>query len=118
MNLKWLTVCCVLSVLLISSCDKNNEGFNPQGGQLPTNYISIRDTGIIPNLLIIANGNSVTFLNQTSTPKSIVSDDDVTIHSGAIPAGSSFFFKKDTTGVIDFHCVENPALRGSIIQTP
>jgi plastocyanin len=108
----------VVLMLLVSACNKSNEGFLPQGGQLPTRYVSIRDSAIVPNTLIIAVGNSITFLNQTNEIRSIVSDDNTTILTGAIEPGRSFFYKKDTTGTFLIKCVENPALTGTIIITP
>lgn len=108
----------LLSASIFFSCDKSNDGFIPQGGQLPTRYVTIRDTAIIPSILTISVGNSITFLNQTATPKSVVSQDSATILSGPIPAGSFYFWKKDTTGTFEIHLTENPLLRSTIVIVP
>lgn len=108
----------LLTVVFFSSCNKSNEGWNPQGGQLPTRYVTIRDTAIIPNILTVSVGNSITFLNQTSTAKSVVSQDSATFLSGPIAPDSSYFWKKDTTGTFDIHLTENPAIRSTIVIIP
>ena len=108
----------LLMAVFFSSCNKSNEGFIPQGGNLPTRYVTIRDTAITPFILTIATGNSITFLNQSNSVKSVVSQDSATILSGPIAPGSSYFWKKDTTGTFDIHCNENQALRSTIVIVP
>lgn len=105
-------------MITAASCNKSNSDFLPTGGQLPTRYMTLRDSAFTPSVLSIAVGNSITFLNQGSIPRSIVSDDNSTIVTGPIQPGGSFFYKKDTTGVFGIHCVETPALRATIIITP
>lgn len=105
------------------ACDKNEE-FNAVGGELPTNYIRYRDSAFTPNVLDIANGSSITFLNQTSEPITIKGDDTTLLKTVLILPDSYYFFKPDTlppTPVsisIPYHCVERPSSRGVIILRP
>lgn len=105
------------------ACNKN-EDFTPSGGLLPTNYIRILDSSFNPSLLIVANGNSFTFLNGTTVAHTIVSDDTTTLRAVLINPDSSYYFKPDTATIlpvqinIPYHCVEHPSARGIIILTP
>ncbi|HPH84785.1 MAG TPA: hypothetical protein PLC48_04970 [Ferruginibacter sp.] len=105
------------------ACNKDNANFTPVGGELPTHYITIQDSGFDPATLTIANGGSVTFLNSTTVDHTLLSDDSVVIRSAAIVPGSFFFVKPDTSlGLlpveINYHCVQHPSARGTIILTP
>ncbi len=120
--MKWMTGRNILlaGLLLagIISCDKQNSGFNPQGGNIPTNYINILDSSFSPAVLTIAIGSSITFVNSTNTIRTIVSDDSVTIITPGIPAFGSYFYKKDTIGTFNYHCVEKPSARGTVVLRP
>ncbi|HAN65803.1 MAG TPA: hypothetical protein DCQ34_05820 [Chitinophagaceae bacterium] len=112
-------LCTLLTALtFFTACEKSNPSNPAHGGQLPTRYVTIRDTAIIPSVLTIAVGNSITFLNQSASVKSVVSDDSTTILTGPIAPGASFFYKKDTTGTFGYRCLEDPLLRGTIIINP
>jgi len=109
-------------ILGMYSCDKSN--FDSQGGELPTNYITFRDSMFSPKILEVANGSSFTFLNQTANPITILGDDTTWLKSVMIEANSSYFFKPDTIPSvpaninIPYHCVEITSARGTIILRP
>ncbi|MEO6288558.1 MAG: hypothetical protein ABIO76_01485 [Ginsengibacter sp.] len=109
-------------ILCFYSCDKSN--FDSQGGELPTNYITFRDSMFSPQTLEAANGSSFTFLNQTANPITIAGDDTTLLKSVVIDANSFYFFKPDTIPVvpaninIPYHCVEITSARGTIILRP
>lgn len=115
----------LLGMMLAGSyaCNKNS-GFDPQGGELPTHYISFRDSSFSPAILTVANGSSITFLNQTASPQTIVGDDSTILKKVLISAHSYYFFKPDTIPAtpvqiyIPYHSVEHPSARGTIILTP
>lgn len=100
------------------SCDKQNSSFTPQGGGIPTNYISILDSSFSPSNITLAVGSSITFVNSSTISHTIISDDTVTIKTPVIVPGSSFFYKKDTVGTFNYHCIEHPGVRGSITLRP
>ena len=110
-----------ISLLIIStvySCSQNDELFDAQGGTLPTNYILIKDAAFTPDVITVATGSSFTFVNETNDEHSIVSDDSSAILSGIIRVNSSYYYKKDTVGVIRYHCGQHPSVRGAITFRP
>lgn len=112
-----------LMITGLCACNKNSN-FDPQGGELPTHYISFRDSSFSPSILTVANGSSITFLNQTNTAFTLVGDDSSFLKPVVIDANSFYFFKPDTaTAVpvqiyIPYHNVERPTARGTIILNP
>ena len=112
-----------LMLICIYSCSKEEEDYNAQGGLLPTHYIDINDGSFSPNVLNVAAGSSITFLNKTTVSHTIVSADSSTIVSPAIAPGLSYYVKPDTLSgsspvVIYYHCKEHPIVTGTIILSP
>ena len=114
---------CLVLITGIYSCHKKDNIFEPQGGLLPTHYVSIKDGSFSPASLTVANGSSITFLNGTTASHTLISDDSTTLHSILIAPDSSYFFKPDTATTIPvliyipYHCIEHPTVRGTIILT-
>ena len=102
----------------VYSCTKSSDDFEGQGGMLPTHYINIKDSSFSPVVLSVATGSSITFVNTTDFEHSIVDDDSSVILSGLMQRRTSFFFKKDTIGTINYHCGVHPGVKGTIILTP
>jgi plastocyanin len=105
------------------SCSKSESDFDPQGGELPTNYIIINETSFSPAVLTIANGSSVTFSNRATGSRTVLSADSATIVSPLIAPGTGYFVKPDTMSgsqqvYINYHCKEMPGVTGTIILTP
>ena len=118
----FVIVVCALTGVGIYSCNKENI-VNPTGGQLPTTYITIRDSAFEPAIVTKANGSSFTFLNNSSTDHTLISDDSLLIRSGLIKPDSFYYVKPDTSlGLlqveINYHCIQHPTKRGKIILTP
>ena len=110
------TVAIVVCATMLFSCDKGS--FDPQGGDLPTNYIVFRDSSFTPPAISIIQGSSITFLNQTSEAQSIITTDSITIPVTVIAANSFYFFKKDTAGTFFYHLTNKPAIGGTFTLTP
>lgn len=108
----------ITAAFFLLQCTKYSDGYNPQGGDLPSSYIQILDSTFSPAIDTIALGGSIKFINQSSMAHTIVSDDNTTIPSTLVNPASSFLFKKDTTGIFHYHCVEHPAASGSIVILP
>jgi len=102
-----------LSVFFFTSCDKQ-IAYNGVGGTLPSNYVYITDSTITPNSLRLSIGSSVTFVNTSSQAHQLVSNDNVTINTPTINPSSSYYYKKDTLGVFNYHCAVHPTETGSI----
>jgi len=111
----------LLGVILtwsIYGCNKDDESYNPQGGYLPTNYITIQDSSFSPLTITLVAGNSITFLNSTNSNHQIISDDSVTINTNVLGPQGHYYWKKDTVGTFPIHCVNHPRARGLITLTP
>lgn len=107
----------VLFLATISSCIKSGIS-RPAGGDLPTNYIIVKDSAFTPPVLTVVSGSSITFVNNTAIAHTILTDDTTTIRAVSIAPGTSFFFKKDTSGTFPYHCALHPNARGTIVITP
>ena len=108
---------CVLALSFLSCKDENANAYGGAGA-LPTNYIFILDNGFSPSSLRIANGSSVTFVNNSNSTHTIISTDSSTLVTTPIAPAHSFIYKKYFVGVINYHCVEYPTDIGSIEFTP
>ena len=118
MNTKfqWLFLS-VLSCVIISSCIQSGKPL-PAGGELPTNYIVIKDSSFSPNDLTVVNGSSITFVNNTSGSHTISSQDSNYLRPVKIESGRSYFYNKDTTGNISYKCMTHPSVAGIIKFLP
>ena len=111
---------CVFILLfsaVLMSCDGNGIP-EPAGGELPTNYVMVKDSSFSPGLLTVVAGSSVTFVNNTSIAHTVMSDDSNTVKLVSIAPGTSYFWKKDTSGSFPYHCTLHPVARGTIVITP
>jgi hypothetical protein len=114
---KYLILLLLVAMSLVY-CTKYTDGYNPQGGDLPSSFVQVFDSTFSPAFDTIALGGSVKFINQSSMAHTIVSDDNTTIPSVLINSSSFYLFKKDTVGVIHYHCVEHPNAAGAIVIRP
>lgn len=101
--------------LCFASCDKKNGFPNSAGGNLPSNYIFINSNEVTPSSLRIVRGGSITFVNNDDSLHSFNSYDTTFLKTGPIAPRSSFVFRKDTTGVFPYYCVQHPTVTGVII---
>ena len=103
----------------LATCTKSAD-FEAVGGDLPTNYITLQaDGSFSPAILRVASGSSITFVNNDNEPHQLVSADILTINTGFLAPGRSYFFKKDTLiGTIPYRCLFDTSIRGSVIITP
>ena len=54
-------------------------------------------------ILSVVNGSTITFVNNTTTSKTILSTDSTIIPVTVVPAGGSYLFKKDTTASFQYY---------------
>ena len=107
------------AIYVVTSCGKDGAGQPVAvGGDMPTNYIIISDGAFSPSSVTVVNGSSITFVNRSGTAKGIYSSDSVIINKQNITDNSSYFFKKDTVGTINFKMAGKPSATGSITFTP
>jgi plastocyanin len=77
------------------------------------------DGSFTPAILRVASGSSITFVNNDNEPHQLLSSDSVSINTGLIEPGRSFFFKKDTlVGTISYRCTLDSNIRGTVIIAP
>ncbi len=93
-----------------------------QGGDLPTNYIILKDSAFSPANITAVNGNSFTFVNFSGATAGIYSSDSVLINKQGIAPNTSYFFKKDSAitsaYTINYRLAGKPNVAGSITITP
>ena len=100
--------------IIITACDKSIPR-NWQGGNLTYSYIYITEDSISPVYLNVATGSSIKFVNTSSLAHTMVADIDSTaLRTITMQPSTSFVYKKDTVGLIPYHCIEHPTERGSI----
>lgn len=108
----------IISAILIA-CGKDNAGIpEAQGGLLPTNYIYMSDSAFNPKNIVVTNGNSITFVNQTLSAQGIYSSDSIVINKQGLASTMTYFFKKDTVGTIYYKLAGKPGVNGTITYTP
>jgi plastocyanin len=109
----------VVIAILFTACGKEGKGIpDAVGGQLPTNYIYISDSAFNPKNTIVTNGNTITFVNQTTTTQGIYSSDSIVINKQGLATTMTYFFKKDTVGTIYYKLAGKPSVNGTITFTP
>ena len=112
-----------LCVLCLGGCSKEGEGApEPQGGNLPTNYIILKDGKFNPSSITAVHGNSFTFVNYSGETIGLYSSDSIYINKQNIAANTSYYFKKDTAisspTTIIYRQAGKPNVTGSITLTP
>ncbi len=113
----------IFSTITFFSCIKEGKGIpEAQGGLLPTNYITIKESSFSPANITAVKGSSFTFVNQSGTAQGIYSYDSVFINKQGIADNTSYYYKKDTmsTGpvTIYYFMAGKPTVTGSITLTP
>lgn len=107
----------VLLTIVFFGCAKHTN-YDARGGELPGNYIAVKDSSFSPATLSVVSGSSITFVNNTTSAKSIITTDSITIKTTTIEPNASFIFKKDTTGTFYYHLTNKPAAGGMFTLTP
>lgn len=99
-------------------CNKTPTDFNGQGGTVLTHYVIIKDSSFYPSVLTIAQGNSVTFVNETDHPHAL-SIDSTHILTDTIPPHRSFYYLNNSfSGALNYYCRIHPNVTGVIVYQP
>ncbi|MEI8052128.1 MAG: hypothetical protein WCH52_00145 [Bacteroidota bacterium] len=100
------------------SCSKESANSTGSGGGLPTHYIKILDDSVSPAYLKVAQGSTITFVNLSSISQTMVSDNCTSLNTPLIAPANFFIYKKDTVGIISYHSLQHPLVRGIIEIRP
>jgi plastocyanin len=111
-------VLCLSFIFIFNACEKTDQGFTAVGGQLPGHNIVIKDSSFSPASLSVVAGSTINFLNQSSSPHTIISDDSIAIKPVVIAPGSYYIFKPGYSGIVSFHCATHTTARGVLIISP
>lgn len=99
-------------------CSKTPTDFNGQGGTVLTKYVIIKDSSFSPSVLTIAQGNSITFVNETDHPHALSIDSTHILTDTIAPHRSFYYMNNSYSGQLDYYCRIHPTVRGSIIFIP
>lgn len=89
------------------------------------NMVTLIDSGFSPSTITIKSGQSVTFVNNSSSPARVASDPHP-IHNGypgldalkGSNPGESYTFTFTKVGTFGYHNHLNPSTKGTVIVTP
>jgi len=105
-------------LIWILGCNKTPTDFNGQGGTVLTKYIIIKDSGFSPVVLTLAQGNSITFVNDTNEPHALSIDSTHILTDTIAPHKSYYYLNNSYSGQLDYYCRIHPNVTGSIIFVP
>ncbi len=109
----------ILAVIVTSvGCTKIYDGSPGVGGNIPSNFIAVKDSSFNPGILQIAVGSSVTFVNNTNADKIIIGADSNQIPRRTIAAGKFFTFTPANAGNISYQRADKVSVTGNINVTP
>jgi plastocyanin len=106
------------AVLWNFSCKKTQTDYNGQGGTLPTKYVIVKDSSFYPSVLTVAQGNTVTFVNETDSPHALSIDSTHKLTDTIAPHTSFIYTNNAFTGQLNYYCRIHPNVTGSIIFLP
>lgn len=91
---------------------------NKAAEETPTVIVTITDSGYEPATVKVKKGQDITWKNQTSKAKQIVSDEGKPAGFAATEAlgqGDTYSFTFDQTGTFHYHDPENVGSKGTVI---
>jgi plastocyanin len=86
--------------------------------ETPTVVVTLTDNGYDPATVKVKKGQDVTWKNQTSKAKQLVSDEGKPAGfatSEALAQGDTYTFTFDQTGTFHYHDPDNLGLKGTVI---
>jgi plastocyanin len=76
--------------------------------------INIETTGFVKNSMTIAQGAKVLWINKSSLPEDVTSNDG-SFSSGTLQPGQSFMYTFNNLGTFNYYSSKNTSLTGTII---
>ncbi len=87
-----------------------------QTAAVAPNTVTIDNFNFGPNMLTVAPGTTVTWVNRDDEPHTVVSADDPKLfRSGALDTGDSFTFTFAKPGTYKYFCSIHPHMTGMVV---
>ncbi|MFA5855941.1 MAG: hypothetical protein WC867_01170 [Candidatus Pacearchaeota archaeon] len=83
--------------------------------ELKTHIIKITKVGFVPNEVESRIGDSVIWINEEYVFYKVISDDKVEFQSSRLYKGQNYTYVTLKEGTYDYHCSDQPYLKGKII---
>jgi plastocyanin len=112
----------LVGILLVAGCTQQPPPSNG-GGNQTGNVVKISGFAFVPQTITIKKGESVTWINEDSTPHDVASDPHPThtilpgLRSGTLQNGQSYSFTFEQTGSWGYHCHIHPSMTGTVVVT-
>ena len=105
-------------LILIAGCtNKVAPAVNPAPAYTPQTTILIESDGVNPQILVVSRGITVTWLNRDMGLHTITSDagDPDFFTSPPLESNDRYQFTFTIPGTYGYHCIDNAAIKGTII---
>jgi len=116
----------LLALVLVAGCTQQPPPGNGGGNNTPPttgNIVKISGFAFVPQTITINKGESVTWVNEDSTPHDVASNPHPThtdlpgLRSGTLQNGQSYTFTFDKAGTWGYHCHIHPSMTGTVVVT-
>ncbi|HEU0051922.1 MAG TPA: plastocyanin/azurin family copper-binding protein [Longimicrobium sp.] len=105
----------------LAGCFSERVSITPPTGQelctgvAPPNVVRIQNFSFSPNVLNVARGTTVTFVNCEAGGIQHTSTSDTGLwNSNLLPQYTTFTRTFDAAGTFPFHCVPHPTMKGTV----
>lgn len=116
----------ILPFLFLSGCSSDfkslrEETININADPISANQIEIQSNLVTPSKILIADGDSITFINKDSKPHRLMSDPHPThnqlpeFDSGILYPNETYQYRFTKSGNFGLHVEDNPSLTISAI---
>jgi plastocyanin len=101
-----LSVSALLMLLLIACDDDNNDETRPE------NEVWMSANSFLPASLVVTQGTTVRWVNNSSMTHNLVSDTG--LFNETLNPGQSYSFTFNNNGLFNYECTLHPGMTGSI----
>jgi plastocyanin len=102
-----ILVSIISPILFLSGCTQ-------QPAATGKNTVSIQNFAFDPSTLTVANGTTVTWINNDNVGHTVTSASGL-FHSGTLSNGQTFSYTFTVPGTYNYSCSIHPSMRGTII---
>jgi plastocyanin len=102
----------LMALLLVSA--RSSITANTGQSATATAEVTIDNFSFRPQMLTVAVGTTVTWINRDDTPHTVVSDNAV-FKSKALDTDEKFSYTFDKAGTYPYHCSIHPKMTGQVV---